>query len=218
MLSLDEAKGLLGGFLASHLTSTVEESEAATGQKHLVISKPWDDDSLQIALPDEPTELIAILNSILLPDRLSAIFHKDSSKLEIIWTAVHLGKSVEDLPGRKFTFRFEAIDHLCEFGDSSRALVIISEHVNILFQTETNGRNLHSFNSYAVIERLRERNPQLKTLPSMVPIDKPRSFWIDNVTFSDESLVNMLSALNFYLTYYDINSPFVLIQPSKNKN
>jgi hypothetical protein len=42
-------------------------------------------------------------------------------------------------------------------------------------------------------------------------LDKPRSFWIRKVTLDENELIEMIGHINFYMTYFDAQSPSVLI-------
>jgi len=167
-----------------------------------VIKKPWNDDTLEIQIPADPKErrkTFTLLNKIILPDQLTAIYHIKSKQLEVIWTAYKLSKVSQSILGRSFKFQFEGIQHLCEFKDSSSSLVPLSERAYPnTAPSDTNYRNMQSF------WRLTDKSPVA---------DKPVSFWISNAPSDNVALVRLIRNLNFYIKYYDTESPTVLIHP-----
>jgi hypothetical protein len=62
------------------------------------------DESIGIAVFEDDPELHEALNSIHLPERFTAIWHNDTNRLEIIFTADPIPASWNDIPDRRFTF------------------------------------------------------------------------------------------------------------------
>lgn len=169
------------------------------------IATPWGDESLALEIPDEPDALVVTLNDLILPDRLSAIWHKSKNALEVIWTARRLAKDDSDISGRAFKFNYKGNEHLCSFGDSSAALLTIAKSARPQALSPTAFRNLNSFHVYVTSdEKEREKSA----------LDKPRSFWIENLPWDESAVLALLADLNFYLTYYDEETPWVKIHES----
>jgi hypothetical protein len=106
------------------------------------IKEPWGDTSFSLRVPDEIGPFAAALNNVKLPNRLSAIWHKDTHDLEVIWTAHNLPKSQVEVAGRSFNFNFKGNAHVCEFGLSSERLLIIAKETNPITMSTTDWRNL----------------------------------------------------------------------------
>jgi len=175
---------------------------ADTEEKVCLIAAPWGEAAMVLAIPEDHAELAEKLRHVYLPPRLSAILHVDTKELEVIWTAFKPPASIVDIYGRKFDFRFESVTYECEFGKASDRLLALAEHYQPVGQSETSYRNLNSFKRYLSEAEIK---PEL--------FGEPLSFWIRNVSLNDDSLIDMLGHLNFYINYFDNKSPFILIHP-----
>ena len=132
MPTIDECRTLLGGFLDRNPTAQLAKiRNAETDEERVGITRPWDDSSIQILMPDDPGELVSALNAVFLPLRLSAIYHVDLRQLEVAWSAFPIRPSASDVDGRRFVFKFNNIDYECRFGESSERLITIASETQI---------------------------------------------------------------------------------------
>jgi len=189
-----------GPFIRANPASSIEEAKEPGG--HIRIEKPWGDSSVAIIIPDEDDALAAALNSVILPERLVAIWHSEEESLEVIWTALRLSKSWRELDARQFDYTFKKTTHKCHFGPSSEKLIEIARHTLPQEQSETNHRNIYEFYNYATMSEEERKS---------VGIDLPKSFWISDIKWEESSVIVLLQNLNFFLTYYDDLSPTVVI-------
>lgn len=204
---LDGIKGALQIFLEANPHSSVERTTTGNGKRRIQIAKPWGDPSLVFALPEGGGALIDVLNNVILPQRLAAIYHKDKRSLEIIWTAFKATDQHIEVVGRKFAFNYNNKKHVCHFTKSSDRLLALAEAFVPISAPDYLHRNLTSFSRYVkTAEADRER----------VGLNEPKSFWVSNVTWSEASTLAMLETLNFYLSYFDEQSPFVIIFAPSN--
>jgi hypothetical protein len=202
--SLDEARNLLSEFFAAN--SGAQISPFKDGEKDLLITMPWEDSSLSFLIEEDFVKTAEILNNTILPPRLSAIYHKESKELEIIWTAFKLGSSQDDVKNRKFNFEFKQKNYECSFGAASDRLNFIAKITLPVGVSETNYRNLYSFSSL------------MKKGPSAAGnFDHPRSFIVKNIEWNESEVIDFIFHLNFYLKYFDSLSPIVMIH-SKNSD
>jgi hypothetical protein len=199
---LDAAQLELSAFFTRNPLSKLEIKSPESGG--LQIGLPWGDASISIQVPEDRDDLVEALNACLLPERYSAIYHTDSKKLEVIYTAYELVGSQKDLTGRKFNFLFKGRKHECQFSASSKRLLAIAKNALPQGTTLTTHRNIMSFHHYT------NMGVEGRELFSIV---EPWSFWISNVTWNEAKVFELISNLNFYLTYYDDMSPTVLIHP-----
>jgi len=176
----------------------------------MIITRPWDDSTLQLTIPDDYQDLVSALNNVYLPHRLSAIVHKDLSCIEFIWTSSPIKSHLSDVIDRSYNFSYDKKTYKCTFSDSSDRLLTIAEQSTFLSQSTTGYRNLPSFRSFAYSKR----HPELQRITGSF-LDRPRSFWIEGIQYDDRSTIDLVETLNFYMSYYDSSSPLILIHPPK---
>jgi hypothetical protein len=194
----------LAPFLEEHTFSSVIEADLKD-KKQRVLQKPWNDSSFALFVPEHADDLAEALNNVILPERLTAIYHKDSRKLEVIWTAYSLEESQKELIGRKFNFHYLGNAHKCHFSRCSERLLIIAENLIPLRMSYTSFRNLQSFNAFI----LNRKNSNTNNA-----VDQPICFWIENIDWNIDKIIEIVNNINFYLSYYDNDSPTVLIHPA----
>jgi len=203
---LDAAKEAFAPFLAANPLSSVADV-VRRGEKRVEIVDPWGDSSVGITLPSSAKDLDLLAKSlehVFLPPRLTALWHSDTNELEVIWTAFNLSGRQADIKGRQFTFEFKGRKHECEFRRSSDRLLVLTKHAYPKTTSETNWRNIQSFSHFASA-----KNPQ----PGF--LGDPLSFWVNNIKYNEESTIELISNLNFYISYFDEASPTAFIHPPK---
>lgn len=195
---LTELSKKLSPFLEAHPGSRLVERK-----DDVVLADPWDDDTIILRFSDDPDELIEDLNHIYLPPRLTAIWHKDTKDLEVIFTAYPLPDS---LKRRKFTFQDEPIrDVECQFEESSQRLMRLAHASRpVSAPTDTSHRNLQSFSTFQ--HHVRE-HPDSDLARDGAPI----SFWIRNIDFDEDAIVALCRKINFYMSYADPKSPLIVV-------
>lgn len=171
-----------------------------------VVYDLWSDPSIALVFPQTNTDLVKALNEAYLPPRYSAIYHKRMRKLEVIWTAYALPEEQRETIGREFDLTVNGTEHRCRFGRSSDRLLTIAAAAVELGVSDTEFRNLRSFSAY---DQKSEEEEKLGTF------GEPVSFWIENVTWDDEKILDLIRHVNFYLRYYDAESPVIVIHPLK---
>ncbi len=172
------------------------------------IERPWGDESVALeAKGDEAALLADALEHLVLPARFAAIYHRDDSAAEFIWT---LAPVDHRLIGRTFSFCLPDQGVHCEWRQASdRLLTIVRNSKPAGPPTSTDYRNLlflHRFQTSDLDSRLAAEVKDLK----------PISFWCTRVpSFDDESMVRLAKHLNFFMKYYDRDSPSILIHRSE---
>lgn len=170
--------------------------------KDIQIQKPWNDETLTIELHPVNRKLVDALNSVYLPPRFTALWHKDTEDIEFIFTA---SPTPKHLHSRKFTFQFEGKAWKCEYADASDRLMIIAEASRpVAPPTDTNHRNLQSFSLYLHYKREHPQSEQAK-------LSRPLSFWIRKVGLAEERLPDLCRHLNFFMNYFDHSTPRIHI-------
>lgn len=171
-------------------------SEYQDGNGYSTIDRPWGDPTLQLRIEPHNGALVDALNAVLLPRRLSAIWHSRAQELEIIYTPAPVAPEVRT---RAFEFVFQGAKIRCSFGEASEALFKIAKAAWFVKPATTTGhRNLFQPKLYAV-------DPSFK--PSQAT-----SFWIEGLAAWDENgVVDLVSHLNFYMSYFDQRTPYIFI-------
>lgn len=199
-----DAKARFSEFLERNPKSILEEIEAPDGKKQFRIARPWGDESVAIVLPEDHDALATVLNKLLLPERFAAVWHSDTKRLEVVWTAFRLSASQREIFGRKFQFTFKGKKHDCAFDKSSERLNKVARYTLPQGMSDTNHRNMQSFYHHAL------GDPQMI---EALALEEPKSFWINNVTWNENKVIELAQNINFYLTYYDDSSPSIVIFP-----
>src|SRR4051812_48495813 len=92
-------------------------------EDNCLLINPWGDQSVEFRVHTTDEELITTLNTLYFPPKFSAIWHRDSKDLEIIWTPHRVEK---DIPDRSFEFQFNGNNYHCQFSQSSDRLLTIA--------------------------------------------------------------------------------------------
>lgn len=209
--SVDEIKNHLESFLKDNpYSDVVEDSEGA-----LSVLKPWGDPAVSIEIPSSPDKkasLFTILNNCILPEKYSAIFHKDTACLEVIWTSYRLNAASAETADRSFVFNFNGHAHNCRFGASTESLLGIAACSSPTSNsTATNYRNLLSF-------IMREQSSDVdKTSATARTLDVARSFFVQTNGISWPEIDKLIVHLNAFMSYYDSKTPQILIHEPVEK-
>jgi len=93
-------KKRLNAFLTNNPYSDVEFMD-----KFLVVSKPWNDESLILVLSRRARKKsIEVLNSLILPPKFTAIYHTDTNTMEYIFDRI---KENDPILSRQFIFNLD---------------------------------------------------------------------------------------------------------------
>lgn len=201
--SVEQLTQMLQPFLEANPGTEVARSDTPSLIYNQLLN-PWGDPTLTFIFDDDPAEAIAAFNSIILPGRFSAIWHQDSHDLEVIWTAYDLSADQREVENRAFNFTFNKKKYKCEFGESSQRLLTIAKGmIPRSGPSSTSFRNMTSFYQYVTADENDDKEA--------MGLSRPRSFWIRKLKLSEATAVEFATHLNFYLSYYDTQSPTILV-------
>ncbi|PFG64316.1 hypothetical protein AXZ77_2951 [Thioclava sp. ES.031] len=204
-VSEDEIKEKLATFLEKNSYSEILTGEDGT----IFIASPWGDKTIGLVVPKETEKqdsLFDSLNVCTLPEKYSAIYHRDTKQLEVIWTAYRLNSASAETAEREFEFLFDGNTHKCWFGGASQRLMNIASCAEpVSNSTATNYRNLMSF---IILQRLGDDEDNHHGGRAL---STPRSFYIELGELDWEEIDSLVSHLNAYMSYYDTKTPQVLI-------
>lgn len=189
----------LGEFLHHNPEAELVEDEGET-----VVANPWDDDSIELRVSENDSNLISTLNQLRLPPMFTAIWHRDSKDFEVIFTAYG---AEEELMSRTFTLQLDGQSFDCEYGRCSDRLLALADAAEFVAapRSETAHRNLNSFQIWL------EHQEESEYPDSPIRDRTPVSFWIRNLEISEESLAQVARHINFYMRYYDRQTPRILV-------
>ena len=193
-------KERLAQFQANNPSSTIDQSDAGPP----TINKPWGDTSLTILLLESPNlnDIIDALNNLILPERFTAIWHVDTQELEVIFTVFPVSSEESN---RSFEFTHRGNTYQCAFGESSKRVLLLAEYAYPVEASPTDYRNLIQFSNYVFAERGVKGVRKIRGA-------KPLSFWIRGLKqWQADLALDMARHLNFYMAYYDTQSPQILI-------
>ena len=178
------------------------EAEVEARDERPVVVTPWGDDSIELRIESDGTELLNALNAVRLPPEFTAVWHEDNREFEVIYTATPFDN---ELLKRGFEFRFRDNTYTCSFGDASNRLLLIARAFRPLGPTRTDYRNLHSFYMYL---HSKDDHPESQ----IVRQGKPTSFWIRGIQeYNSSDLIDLVLNLNFYMGYFDRETPSILV-------
>jgi hypothetical protein len=204
--SLDLVKQQLAAFCANNPQSSIEAVRFP--MKGIGVTKPGGDQSIQLFLPSKANDLIDALNNIYLPEKFSGIWHLDSKLFEVIFTVYEVEKEVSE---RSFEVKHRARSYDCYFGDASPRLLLLAEHYYAVGPATTDYRNLDSFSDFVMSKKNVRGFPTIRNA-------RPLCFWIKGIQAWDTDLVlDLARHLNFYMAYYDVHSPQVLVHSTTSE-
>lgn len=196
--------------LREHLQGFFERnpgSELKGRDKSVVISSPWGDPTLTLRVDESADELVTALNAVYLPPRMTAIWHFDTRDLEIIFTALPVRPA---LRVRSFEFQLAGGTYTCEFASSTARLMAIAVASRPVGPpSETNHRNLQSYFMYH--HHLKE-HPDSELAKEGGPI----SFFIRQIDYEEDSVIQLVRELNFFMAYADPRTPRILVHRSES--
>jgi hypothetical protein len=120
-----------------------------------VVTRPWGDESFEFQVKDGDQKLIDALNAIYLPPELTALWHRDTEELKIIYAPL---VNTSDECSRSFSFTFKNRPHNCEFSRASdRLLALVSA---MRAKEEPSIMNFRNLRDFIIHQRRSARDPE----------------------------------------------------------
>src|SRR5690606_14932852 len=175
--------------------------------KFYVVEKPWNDGTF--ALVFKKGKRLADFRNVYLFPEFSSLFHFKDNKWEFIFNPV---KKDDSLLKRNFEINYKGETFRCYFSDITRQLKEISQAFVILrSESGTTYRNLRPFKDFYAKSKPDYVKEYFKDrVPTSFFVEGP----IDKVL--DEK-IEFAKTLNFYLAYYDRQSPLIQIFPQEKE-
>ncbi|MDH4541088.1 MULTISPECIES: hypothetical protein [Sulfitobacter] len=211
--SEDEIREIFGSALdgdAGFELQVLELDSEGDGPLPLYVLKhPWNDPTLVLAVPskvDDAQAFSEVLERIELPEKYSGIYHKKTSALEIFWTAYKVRKKHEEVAVRSFDIWWKGAKRKCRFGPASDEAKTLAKYtLPQAAASHTEHRNIMSFHYF--VHDADHSN-----------MGEPICFWVDCEGIEPCDFDEYLRTINFYMTYYDRETPRVLIHEAGPKD
>ncbi|HLO73488.1 MAG TPA: hypothetical protein VK164_06090 [Flavobacterium sp.] len=178
--------------------STIEFKEIE--QKGTLVVKSWNDNSFGFFIPKKTK--IPSFSNIYLFEEFSSIYNSKTNIWEFIFTPE---KRDSNIVKREFEFNYDGEIFNCYFDVSSNILNFFAKHFVLLKQeTKTSYRNLRQFKDYFIKDKPDYVKEYYK--------DRiPFSFYVKGNIDKIVDKIHFAKTLNFYLSYYDRESPIIQI-------
>lgn len=205
-MTLSEYRKKLKTFLFHNPWSKIEKlKDDDEADSSPAIIEPWGDSSVTIVLPKLDDKALGRLNTVSLLPLFSGIYHRRKKAIEFIYTPYRQ----DEMENRTFTFVFEGVIYQCHF--SKPSLILFDLALANEPQGPSTGsdyRNLRQFRRYLSLkERHGDELPFKKHF-------KPVSFWIEGCNPDEQDLSRLAQHLNFYMSYFDRETPIIEIHES----
>ena len=203
----EQVRSLLRPFLEAHPDVTLDwRVVRKETNETLCLTRPRGDEGLILSLPENLDSFAETLNNLLLPNRYTALWHRDTKNFEIIWTSYPLRGGSIVMKEREFDFSLKSTNYKCRFHRSSDRLLSLARNARFVAMSHSGHRNLLSFQRY-----VQQSGDNGDKSVEALPIGEPYSFWISDVEWDEDEVLKLVRHLNFYLTYYDALSPIIYI-------
>lgn len=170
-----------------------------------VVTKPWNDETFALIIPK--TLKIPNFKDIILYQEFNSIFDRKNNIWEFIFTPE---KKTNPILKREFNFNYEGKTFNCSFNKSSRFLKFFAETFRPTKSEGLSGyRNLRPYRDYYSKNKPDYVKEYFKTR-------EPYSFYVKGPLDLLNDKVEFTKTLNFYLSYYDRESPVIQIFPTEN--
>lgn len=173
------------------------------------VANAWNEESISFLLaPDSESNLIAALNTLILPPRFTALYHLDTNTMEYIYTLLDRNSPYLS---RNFEFTIEDKNYQCRFGDASDRLLLLSKFFRPAGEVTGNVRNLVMLSLYTNPEIMQNLGLEIQ---DFFKERKPISFFVSEFEdFNEEKIAEISKNLNFLMQYYDRQTPYITIHP-----
>lgn len=181
-------------FKGKNASVEVEDTEDV-----IIIRKPWDDNTLILKVSKDKFESF---QDVVLYKEFAALYDDKTCTFEFFFDLI---KPESKLVGRSFNFMFRGNTYHAEYNSPSPIFeIIVKSAEKIDDESETDYRNLMRFKSYY------ETYDEPKKDGMRIPIN----FYLQGEGFrslNDKERIELFKHVNFYMTFYDRDSPYILI-------
>lgn len=169
---------------------------------------PWNDSTLIISIPRREYANAGHLDPIILPERFNGLYHTSEKRFELIFNS--LFDKDEPNPSDAFKFCFRGKTYDCFYGEPSVPLLFLARcHEPVVTSaTSSSYRNLDN------LQILQEAPLLPSRAKTIFGRKRGLSFFIEPIDeYKEDDLVSLCKHLNFYVSYFERQSPQIQIIP-----
>ena len=176
----------------------------------IVVSNLWEDDTFELIFSKD--ENVSILKDVYTPSELYALYTKDC--YEFIFQP--LSKD-DHCINRKFRFSYKGNQYTAHYGEPSKSFQLIAKAFSPksieVEESKINYRNIKPFSDFYQQGNLPETQRML--YEKLTPVNFFVRGPIDILSVRDKKL--LLQHINFYMSYFDRKSPWIVILEKKEQ-
>jgi hypothetical protein len=166
----------------------------------------WGDNSFFLRFNEDAD--LSFLNNLYFPPELMAMYSLENNHIEVFAFPI---SPDSELIKRKFDFNFQGETFVCEWSEPTEEFIKISTSFRELKEeSHTAYRNLRQFRDYYRIEELPD------FMSKYFEDKRPYNFFIKgNLSKVKDEIIEFCKTLNFYMSYFDRETPNVQIFPTQ---
>jgi len=177
-------------------------------QKKVIQELKWSDNTYIF-------EFDKVLTNIEIPKNLSAIYHKDKNLLEFIFRPIN---KKERYAKRNFQFNYQGIKFNAYYAKPTKIFIenfikgfkTVKKDDNFIYDT--------LYTSFRQFKDFYEMDKNTSTsIKSYFKNKTPINFFIEGDLSKTNDFAELCKTLNFYMMYYDRNTPIVIIDDKENE-
>lgn len=188
---------MLEEFIKNNKSVSLQEQ----GDK-IIISNAWEDNSFDLVMPK--TDII-LLDDVVLYKEFAALFFKSTKTFEFIYGIVDKNN---DVIGRNFKFTFKGNQYRAEYNTPTKVFEAIAksfaQKTNESVSDYRNLKNFKPYYDYLVTNKDKKISERIEPINFFIQGDSLTSL-------STSELISLFKHVNFYMNYYDRNTPYIVI-------
>ena len=191
--------------------------EATYENNTVRVTNLWNDKNITLIFENNDPHFdlyVDILNNVIFPPSLRAIYHADLQSMEFIY---RIGRPKNE-PDSDFKFMHDGSVITCGFRKGSGRLALLALFARTTTTTSTENKNIDVLRA-GMLEVIRKYTEGKVRIEEAIResefieylADNTLSFWIDGLDISDENMHYKLQLINYYMEYFNRNTPYIVI-------
>lgn len=192
--------------------------EATYENNKVIVTNLWNDKNVELIFENNDPHVdlyIDILNNVIFPPSLRAIYHEDLQSMEFIYRIGQL----KNEPNGDFRFAYDGSVFTCGFRKGSDRLALLALFARTTTTTSTENKNLDVLRA-GILEVIRKyTRGNVRKIEEVIGesefieylANNTLSFWIDGLDISDDNMHYKLNLINYYMEYFNRDTPYIVI-------